>query len=242
MASSDEYQSKRDILVRRLREAILRGDYEVGDRLRQEEVAERYGASPTPVREALRILEAQGLVRYSPNRGVAVADYTGTVRQLYRLREALECLATEMAVERMTPERAARLAELAAAMTVAHHRGDVAAREAAHTEFHLVLYGGCDFPALEAMIHTVWSRFPWTELLSVPGIPSDRDHAQIAELAGRGDAKATAEALRQHLGSVPEFLTASVAGRKRAADAPLPGAGNDLDTVAEGKPHVVGSR
>jgi DNA-binding GntR family transcriptional regulator len=213
-----EFRSKRDILVRRLREAILRGDYRVGSRLRQKELAERYGASPTPVREALRILEAQGLVRHAANQGVTVADFAGTIHQLYRLREALESLATEMAVEHTSPDRAERLRDLAMAIDTAGRTGDAAARRRAHTDFHQVLYAGCEFPALEEMIRVVWSRFPWDELLLLPGIPSGRDHLRIAELVSFGESAAAAAALREHLRSVPGYLRASVDDRAKTPD------------------------
>ncbi len=217
-----EFQSKRDVLVRLIREAVFRGDYQVGTRLRQEELAERYGASPTPVREALRILEAQGLVRYVAHQGVAVADFTGTVRQLYRLREALESLATEMAVENMTPDRARQLTELALAIDAATRKGDTAELRRAHTDFHRILYAGCEFPALEEMIRVVWNRFPWDELLPLRDIPSGLHHLHIAELVSSGEGQAAAEALRDHLRSVPGYVRASVDGRADARDEEQP--------------------
>ena len=86
-----------------LREQILRAELEPGARLRQEEIATRLSVSTTPVREAFRILEAEGLVRLDPGRGVLVfRPSMEELRETYEIREALEMLAIEHAVETMT--------------------------------------------------------------------------------------------------------------------------------------------
>src|ERR1700730_16849364 len=103
------YRGKRDVLVEQLSEAILRAELKPGEWLRQDEIAARFKVSPTPVREALRVLETQGLVIYEAHRGVRVANFAGSAKQFYRLREALECLAAEMAVENMTDEAMGRI-------------------------------------------------------------------------------------------------------------------------------------
>jgi DNA-binding GntR family transcriptional regulator len=206
-----------------LRAAILTGEYQPGDPLRQTHIARRYRSSATPVREALRILEAQGLVHHELDRGVTVADINGSIRQLYRLREALEGLATEMAVEKMTVERADRLDASVDELETAGRVGDAKGRLSAHTQFHLLLYEGADFTALQEMITVVRARFPWDELLSVPGIPSARDHRRIVEIARKRDAVGAAEALRQHLQSVPGYLADSISHNDPAAIGPADG-------------------
>ena len=200
------FQGKRDILVHQLREAILTGHYAVGERLRQDEVARRFGVSATPVREALRILEAQGLVRHEAHRGVTVADLAGTFDQVYRLREALECLAVEMAVERMTDQRAAHLFQIVERIERAIEAQDEEARHDAHTAFHTYLYDGCGFPALVEQIRLVWRQFPWDELLTLPGLASVQDHREIAALAATRNPKEAAERLRRHLDSVRQAI------------------------------------
>jgi len=209
----NRYAGKRDVLVRQIRDAIFRGELIVGERLRQDDLAARFEVSSTPVREALRVLETQGLVTHEPNRGVTVANVAGRFEQVYRLREALECLAVEMAGENMTPKRAAELISLAALIEAAGAAGDETARHDAHTNFHLSLYSGCDFPALVDMIQAVWVRFPWDELLALPGLRTSLDHHEIAVLAASGDGPAAAARLRDHLHSVRDALAAVVAAR-----------------------------
>jgi len=190
----------------------------VGERLRQDDLAATFGVSSTPVREALRVLEAQGLVHHEPHRGVTVADFPGNFDQLYRLREALEGLAVEMAVPRMTEQRHASLIELAERIGAASRAGDDGARDAAHRAFHLVLYEGCDFPALVDMIKMLWRRHPWDELLSLPGLASEHDHRQIAELAAARDADGAAERLRHHFRAVREALNTAIKERESDVD------------------------
>jgi len=202
------YPGKRDVLVEALTQAILRGEYGAGERLRQDEIAERFGVSPTPVREALRILEAQGLVRHEAHRGVSVADFAGTAHEFYRLREVLECLAAELAVQNMEPASAARIAGAVADMEEAAVAGDSDALMDAHRRFHLGLYQASGFTTLVDLIQMVWSRFPWDALLSLPEQRrvSIDDHRAIAELAERGDVAGTVSRLRDHLTAVGQRL------------------------------------
>ena len=207
------YLGKRDAIARQLRAEIVQGQVRVGDRLRQDEIARRYGVSPTPVREALRVLETQGFVTHEPHRGVTVADYVGSFEQVYRLREALECLATEMAVANMTPERADELRAVVE-LIEGTDASDGEARHAAHLEFHRLLYAGCEFPALLDLIQIVWSRFPWDEFLVLPASVALRaDHRPIVERAAAGDAAGAADALRDHFRSVRERVGGALKAR-----------------------------
>ncbi len=94
--------SKTDYVLQRLRMDISSGAIKAGTPLRQLEIAERYGVSATPVREAMRLLEADGSITYSRHRGVTVNEMSSEgIRDLYRLRSLAEGLAVEVAVERM---------------------------------------------------------------------------------------------------------------------------------------------
>lgn len=94
--------SKTEYVLARLRQDIRDGAVNPGEALRQAELAERYGVSPTPVREALRLLEAEGAISYSPHKGATVAELSPQrLEDLYRLRATVESLATRLAVERI---------------------------------------------------------------------------------------------------------------------------------------------
>jgi DNA-binding GntR family transcriptional regulator len=216
MSEPVTYRGKRDFLVDRLSQAILRGELHAGEHLRQDEIAVRYGVSPTPVREALRVLEAMALVVYEPHRGVRVADIAGSAEQFYRLREALECLAVEMAVQNLTPAAFQRIEQAVADMEAAAAAADGEALHDGHRRFHLALYDASGFPALLDMIQLVWSRFPWDAVLALPEKRSlsVEDHRAIARLAASGDARATAERLAEHLKAVGRQLAGAGVERR----------------------------
>lgn len=216
MSEAFPYRGKRDLLVERLTEAILRGELPAGKWLRQDDIAARYGVSPTPVREALRVLEAQGMVVYEPHRGVRVADFAGSARQFFRLREALECLAVEMAVQNLTAEARERIESAVDDMESASRASDPNLLHEAHRRFHLALYEASGFPALVDIIQMVWSRFPWDALLALPEQhrPSVDDHRAIAGLAAAGDAAGARDRLAVHLRAIGIQLGAT-AGKVR---------------------------
>jgi DNA-binding GntR family transcriptional regulator len=99
-----------DLIAESLRVEILRGEIEPGQALRQEELAERFGVSRLPVRDALLRLEAQGLVHVYPNRGAFVISLSADeVTEIYEIRILLEGDIIERAVPRMTPEHWRRI-------------------------------------------------------------------------------------------------------------------------------------
>src|SRR3954471_4720361 len=99
------YSTTPDLIADTLRDEILRGEISPGAALRQEELAERFGVSRLPVRDALMRLEAQGLVHVYPNRGAFVISLSADeVREIYEMRILLEGDILERAVPRMTEE------------------------------------------------------------------------------------------------------------------------------------------
>ena len=96
---------------------IVQGDYQAGDRLREEELGQRIGMSRTPIREALRRLSAEGLTEFVPNRGAHVASWTDQeLNEIFELRALLEGYAASRAATRMTSESHDKLRMLSAAM------------------------------------------------------------------------------------------------------------------------------
>jgi DNA-binding GntR family transcriptional regulator len=96
-----------------LRRDIVAGEIRAGSRLAETDLAEQYGLSRTPIREALRRLQSEGLVEVTPNRGARVIDWHNfDVEGIYDLREALEAFVTRRAATRITPEKIAELSQL----------------------------------------------------------------------------------------------------------------------------------
>lgn len=131
-----------DLAVGELRRLILAGEFRPGERLREEELTRRWGISRPPLREALRILAADGLVEQSPRRGVRVASLTEQdVAEIYSLRYALERFAIDRGVPAARPELLAPLHEAMAAMRQAGALDDTAGVVEANREFHLGIIG-----------------------------------------------------------------------------------------------------
>lgn len=125
-----------------VREAILRGEHAPGDALYEVALAERFGMSRTPVREALQLLVREGFVDSLPGRGYLVPRWSlSDIRELYELRESLEGFATSCAARRVTPEG---IAELDALFAAYQSTSDWEAWVDLGTQFHtrIIFFGG----------------------------------------------------------------------------------------------------
>jgi DNA-binding GntR family transcriptional regulator len=131
-----------EAIVQRLRALIVSGDVRPGDRLVEERLTEMLGVSRPPLREALRILQRDGLVTSLPRRGFIVVPITaGDVREIYSLRFALERLAVELGVPVQDPSRLEPMRDALDDMQRAVENEDDDAILAANSRFHLALVG-----------------------------------------------------------------------------------------------------
>ena len=106
----NEYLPLRDVVFNTLRQAILKGEMEPGERLMEIQLAQKLGVSRTPIREAIRKLELEGLVVMIPRKGAEVAHITEKdMRDVLEVRSTLEELAVELACKHVTPERVQEL-------------------------------------------------------------------------------------------------------------------------------------
>jgi DNA-binding GntR family transcriptional regulator len=138
-----------------LREAILGGKLRPGDRIRQEEVAEQFGASRLPVREALRILAAEGLTELEPHKGARVPRLTRReVEVIYRMRERLEPLALAESLPRLTAADHDQLGKLQQRI---EDNGDLEKFLDLDREFHLLTYRGCPVQSLNSAVTRLWN-------------------------------------------------------------------------------------
>ena len=108
----NEYLPLRDVVFNTLRQAILKGELEPGERLMEIHLANRLGVSRTPIREAIRKLELDGLVLKIPRKGAEVARISEkSLREVLEVRRSLEELATELACQRMSANALQELEE-----------------------------------------------------------------------------------------------------------------------------------
>lgn len=209
-------KSLTDELVARVRDMIIAGELEPGSKVPEAELCARFGVSRTPMREALKVLAAEGLVVLALNRGASVAKITQQeIDELFPIIGALEALAGEAACARISDQDLARLERLHADMLTRFHDGDWIGYSKLNRRIHETIFEASGNAALAALyqqllvrIHAV--RFVakktparWQQAID--------DHEQIMIALRMRDGTAIARILRQHLvhkaGSVQESLT-----------------------------------
>ncbi len=152
----NEYLPLRDVVFNTLRQAILKGELAPGERLMEIQLAERLGVSRTPIREAIRKLELEGLVLMVPRKGAEVAKISEkSLRDVLEVRRSLEELAIELACQRMTPESVEELEKKQEEFKQAVENGN--AMEIAETDeaYHDVIYKGTCNDRLVQMINNL---------------------------------------------------------------------------------------
>ena len=124
-----------------VRERILKGEYEIGEKIKENQIASELKVSRTPIREAFKLLENEGLIDYIPNRGCFAKGFTKQdVDDIYAVREALEELAVRWAVERITPEEITALEEQVDLMEFYTKKKDKKKVLELNASFHDVIY------------------------------------------------------------------------------------------------------
>jgi DNA-binding GntR family transcriptional regulator len=142
-------------IAAQLRTAILAGEIAPGERIRQEDVAERLGTSRLPVREALRILEAEGLTEHTANKGARVPRLDAAeLDVLYRMRERLEPLALIQSMPHLT---AGEIRELESIHERIAADADLRDFMVLDREFHLGSYAGCASEQLSSSVTRLWN-------------------------------------------------------------------------------------
>ena len=194
--------TKRDAIVQELRRLILSGEFSRGARLPQDELASRFRSSITPVREALRALEAEGLVVYAPHRGTRVAGVDiERVKAIYIVRRLTEGYAMRRATTRLSAHDLRQAEKLLLDVEAASAADDVLATRRANRDFHFFFYDRCGIPALADQIASLWASFPWDLVLDTPVRIADShaEHRQILDSVRTGDAEAAGLAVETHI-------------------------------------------
>jgi len=194
----------RDLVLRKLRGAILAGRFEPGQRLLERILVERMGVSRTPIREALRKLELEGLVTTVPYRGPVVTRPTvDDARAVYEVRAALEGQAVALFTQRTTDGRIEQLRAHVAAAERAVRRSNAQGVLDANNAFHDVLASGCGNALLQSMLANLRDRIVLlrVESLSYPGRRprSVAEHRAIVRMIARRDADGAKRLTEQHV-------------------------------------------
>lgn len=152
----DAYLPLRDVVFNTLREAILRGDLVPGERLMELQLAAKLGVSRTPIREAIRMLEQEGLAITIPRKGAIVAGMTEKdMQDVLEIREALEELSVQVACDKITDEEIMQLQKNMKNFEHSLKTGDLKKMAQADVEFHDVIYQATNNPKLISMLNNL---------------------------------------------------------------------------------------
>jgi len=208
--------TKTALAVQALRGAILRGDIVPDTHLTVGGIAQMLGMSPTPVREAIRTLQAEGLLRHEPHHTVSVNRFSPQdIHDLYQMRADLESQATRIAAARLddtTLDQLAALNERMRAMAIA---GDLDALNRLNGEWHLLIYSAADNRILLDVVQHLWKRFVWDINWILPGrsLRSIEEHDEVLQALRARDADEAVRRMREHLRYGEDSAVAYVEGK-----------------------------
>jgi DNA-binding GntR family transcriptional regulator len=196
---------------------IRDGELPRGSRIQQDVLAEMFNTSITPVREALVLLEAEGLLVGEPNRGVSVADADfSAIKAVYIQRMLLEPYAMRRATRRISHRDLDRAADLLDRMTSASKTKEVVSVPELNRQFHFLFYDACGNEALSTQIEQLWQRWPWDLLSVIKDRPneSQKEHAEMIQAVRSGNVEQVALATEQHLRASYMSLGTHLTGEK----------------------------
>jgi DNA-binding GntR family transcriptional regulator len=197
------YVSKTDLVAALIRELIITGELAPGEQLRQRDLAQRFAVSQTPVREAMRRLESEGLLTCDTHRGFTVAaPDDGRIEENFQIRAALESLGASLAARRIDTSGLARLHDLNDKMRVLAE--DDPAYAELNREFHFTVYSCAGSPLLLSLMRLLWASLHGGPRVARTHAESARQHAEILAALAAGDAAAASARTYEHImGALP---------------------------------------
>lgn len=188
---TDKY-SLRGRVFHKLREDILNGKYKEHEELKEVSIGEEMGVSRTPVREAFRQLELEGLIQIVPNKGAYVTGITAKdVKDIYMIRSSLEGMCARLATENISKEQLEEIEENVYLANYHASRGHMEQMAELDNRFHHILYEACDSKMLQSLLqdlHQYVIRIRKKTLSTKErGIASNEEHRQIMEAIKAGN-------------------------------------------------------
>jgi DNA-binding GntR family transcriptional regulator len=199
-----EYRTKEDQVADFLRERIISGVIARGSRLKQAEIAEQLNLSITPVREALKLLEAEGYISTDSYRGARVVPFDASASsEILTLRLLLETQLVRAAVEKITAQDIAELRQLADEFAKAFESGDRATARGVNYRFHRRMYDIACMPQTLHFTQILWARYPFDIINAAENRGQDAvsEHDEILQALASGDVTAAMLAMRKHIES-----------------------------------------
>jgi DNA-binding GntR family transcriptional regulator len=204
------------------RELILSGSLREGEAVRQEWLSERLGVSRIPVREALRQLEAEGLVTFTPHKGAVVSTLSlEEITELFDLRALIERDLLQRSVPRMTAADLIGAREILKRFNAAFRRGDIGVWGQFNWEFHSALYGPAGRQrsmGIAQNLHQHTDRYSRMQLALTQGQhQAAREHAKLLALCEERDTKGACALLKKHILGAGERLVTLLRERQAPA-------------------------
>lgn len=194
----------------KLRELILKGEFKMGERLMQEEWAQKLGVSRMPLREALRQLEVEGLVRIEPRRGAVVTPVsTEDIEEIYQLRAILEGEAVVKSLPFLDEEDIRELEAIYGKMLqLKADETDMESYMRLNAEFHQIIREGCPWRRIQGFIETLWKGIPpYTPSLLANHLPeSHKEHGLMLQYIKEKNAEKLKEVTINHILRTKENL------------------------------------
>jgi len=195
----EKHLTLREKILENIRDAIISGAIKAGSRVSEPDLAERYGISRTPIREAFRQLESEGYLTVIPRKGAVVSEFSEKdVEEFYAIKSILEGYAARRACEKLTPKELDRLQAINDRLAELASHNDIKMFFKIHNDFHDVFIKAADNEKLRELIGSLVTRFQRLRLMSIslPGRMgiSVQEHEKIIEAFRRKDGE-TAEML-----------------------------------------------
>jgi DNA-binding GntR family transcriptional regulator len=192
------YISKTDLVAALIRELVITGELAAGEQLRQRDLAQRFHVSQTPVREAMRRLESEGLLVCDTHRGfTVVAPDDGRIEENFQIRAALESLGASLAARKIDVEGLARLRDLNDQMRAL--ADDDPSYAELNREFHFTVYEYAHSPLLLSLMRLLWASLHGGPRVLRTHAESARQHDEILKALAEGDAAAASARTYHHI-------------------------------------------
>lgn len=207
----DDYKPLRDVVFENLREAILEGKLRPGQRLMEVQLAEQLGVSRTPVREAIRKLELEGLVVMLPRKGAYVANMSlKDVIDVLEVRASLEGLSASLAAERITPEDIERLKKISEEFNKSTLESDIETLLKKDVEFHECIFRATNNKKLHQLINSLWEQVYRFRVTYISDYDSSKsiieEHQNILNAIVSGDSELAKKYATEHIEKAEQFM------------------------------------
>ena len=218
----DSYQPLREVVCETLREAIVNGVLNPGERLMEIQLAEELGVSRTPVREAIRKLELEGFVIMVPRRGTYVADLSiKDINEVFEVRTSLDVLAAGLAAERITEEELEQLERLLVQIGEYIENGDMDKIVEADSLFHDILYCASRNDRLVGIINNLREQLTRFRSISMayPGRLKNtlEEHTRMVEALAQRNVESAQQLAVKHMENSEQTLLLDLAERRQCA-------------------------